>query len=196
MSQAGLIDIEASNPQIPTQFDTDSGNAVPIANVLELLGGEGIETSASGNTITISIDESSVGQTITGDTGGALNPTAGNWNILGLVSVKSSGSGSTLSLRSDILTYTAPIVFPYTILSTDDFISVTTASENTVNLPNAPQLGKRYTIKDRTGMGAANPINITTVGGIVTIDGSTSYNMNSNYGSIDVVFNGTSYEVF
>lgn len=40
------------------------------------------------------------GQTITGDSGGALSPTAGNWNILGLSGSKTSGSGSTLTVKS------------------------------------------------------------------------------------------------
>lgn len=43
---------------------------------------------------------STVGKTITGDSGGALNPTAGNWNILGLSGSKTSGSGSTLTVKS------------------------------------------------------------------------------------------------
>ncbi len=40
------------------------------------------------------------GQTITGDSGGALSPTTGNWNILGLSGSKTSGSGSTLTVKS------------------------------------------------------------------------------------------------
>lgn len=40
------------------------------------------------------------GQTITGDSGGALAPTLGNWNILGLSGSKTSGSGSTLTVKS------------------------------------------------------------------------------------------------
>lgn len=41
-----------------------------------------------------------VGKTITGDSGGALAPTAGNWNILGRSGSKTSGSGSTITVRS------------------------------------------------------------------------------------------------
>jgi hypothetical protein len=41
-----------------------------------------------------------LGKTITGDSGGALSPTAGNWNILGLSGSKTSGSGSTLTVKS------------------------------------------------------------------------------------------------
>lgn len=55
MSQAGIIDISNNDPQIPTQFDTDSGTAIPLNNILEVLGGPGIETSGSGNTVTISL---------------------------------------------------------------------------------------------------------------------------------------------
>lgn len=53
--------------------------------------------------ITIDVSGSSVTETITGDTGGALSPTAGNFNIFGGAnagqSVKFNGSGSTLSLN-------------------------------------------------------------------------------------------------
>ncbi len=40
------------------------------------------------------------GQTITGDSGGALVPNSGNWNILGLSGSKTVGSGSTLTVKS------------------------------------------------------------------------------------------------
>ncbi len=44
------------------------------------------------------------GKTITGDSGGALSPTAGNWNILGGPGVTTSGSGSTLTINSVVYT--------------------------------------------------------------------------------------------
>lgn len=40
-----------------------------------------------------------VGQTITGDSGGALSPTAGNWNILGGTGVSTAGAASTLTVN-------------------------------------------------------------------------------------------------
>ena len=45
-----------------------------------------------------------VGKTITGNTGGALSPTAGNWNIVGTGSTTASGSGSTLTVQLTGLT--------------------------------------------------------------------------------------------
>lgn len=48
----------------------------------------------------VSTSGTGVGNTITGDSGGALSPTAGNWNILGRSGSKTSGSGSTLTVNS------------------------------------------------------------------------------------------------
>ncbi len=48
----------------------------------------------------VSTSGTGIPNTITGDSGGALSPTAGNWNILGLSGSKTSGSGSTLTVKS------------------------------------------------------------------------------------------------
>jgi fibronectin-binding autotransporter adhesin len=48
----------------------------------------------------VSTSGTGVANTITGDSGGALSPTAGNWNIVGLSGSKTSGSGSTLTIKS------------------------------------------------------------------------------------------------
>lgn len=60
MSQEGIIDVIGSNPQIPTDFIANIGNAVPIANTLEILGVGTILTTGSGNTITIESTTSGV----------------------------------------------------------------------------------------------------------------------------------------
>jgi len=48
----------------------------------------------------VTLSSTGAGKTITGDSGGALSPTANNWNILGLSGSKTSGSGSTLTVKS------------------------------------------------------------------------------------------------
>jgi hypothetical protein len=55
MSQAGNLGRATSNPAIPTSFVTNSGTAIPVANILNVLGDttQGITISASGNTITV-----------------------------------------------------------------------------------------------------------------------------------------------
>jgi len=71
-----------------------------------LTAGTGITITNASNSITIAASGSVVGETITGDTGGALSPTAGNWNINAGnssqhagSSVSFSGSGSTLTFN-------------------------------------------------------------------------------------------------
>lgn len=55
MSQAGILNVVRSAPVIPTTFVTDSGNAVPAANTLNVLGSGSITTSASGDTVTTAL---------------------------------------------------------------------------------------------------------------------------------------------
>lgn len=68
-----------------------------------LTAGTGITITNASNGITIAANGSVIGETITGQSGGALSPTAGNWNIYGGTSVPgtspvvTSGSGSTLT---------------------------------------------------------------------------------------------------
>lgn len=59
MSQAGEIDVTGTHPEIPTEIVTDAGTAIPIANVLEVLGTYvaahdiPVRTTGSGNTVTL-----------------------------------------------------------------------------------------------------------------------------------------------
>ncbi len=86
---------------------------------------------------------------------------------------------------------------PYTVLTTDNYISVDSSGGAVVlRFPNAPTTYKKWYVKDRTGNASGNNISVTTVGGSVTIDGSTTYSLASNYSSIQLVFNATSYEVY
>jgi hypothetical protein len=49
---AGTINLE-SGGSVPTTFIADSGSASPVGNQLNVLGGPGVTTSASGSTLTI-----------------------------------------------------------------------------------------------------------------------------------------------
>jgi len=96
--------------------------------------------------------------------------------------------------------YTAVSSSTYNVLSTDEYISCDSTSNTiTLKFPNAPSVPPNYeiyTVKDRTGKASKNNIFITTVGGAVTIDGQTTYTIDSNYAAVNLIFNGTTYEVW
>lgn len=134
---------------------TDSGIATPVAGVLSIVGGAGITTSGTGQTVTI-------------DNSTAIT-----------------------------LEYTNVNSSPYVVLVTDAYLSVNSSGGAIiVQLPDAATIGKGFIIKDRTGSAASNNITVTTVGGTVLIDGSTSFVMNTNYQSIQVIGSGTAYEIY
>jgi hypothetical protein len=86
---------------------------------------------------------------------------------------------------------------PYTVLATDEYISVdTSGGAVTLRFPNAPVANRIWTVKDRLGNAATNNITVTTGGGIVDIDGAAIYTMNVNYQAINLIWNGASYEVY
>lgn len=96
-----------------------------------------------------------------------------------------------------IWNYHSVTTTPYVVSSTDNFIGVATnLNAKTIELPNAPQTGRIFTIKDRLGQAATHNITVTTVGGSVTIDGATSVTLNTNFQSIQVLFDGSNYQVF
>lgn len=137
------------------------------------------------------------GQLVIGNTGNP--PSVGYITSLGGTITISFGAG-TINLESGatgILNYTSVTTSPYVVLSTDDYLGVTTSAiAITINLPNAPVTGRIFVIKDSTGTAATHNITITTVGGAVNIDGATSQTISTNYQSMSIIFNGTSYEIY
>lgn len=107
MSQAGLVDIEGSHPQIPTSFVTNNGTAVPIANTLDILGttvanhGIPLETLGSGMTVTIETQYAiATGSSVAGNAGvSSFNSSEFSVDSNGYVSLV--GGGAALETLSD-----------------------------------------------------------------------------------------------
>jgi len=76
MSQAGIISTPGGipPPDVPTEFVTDDGVAIPVANILNVLANDtnvnndnGIQTIGSGNTVTIQLTNRITGTVTTTD---------------------------------------------------------------------------------------------------------------------------------
>lgn len=88
---------------------------------------------------------------------------------------------------------TVPGAYPYLTLITDYTILVDTSSARTINLVASPVTGTTYRIKDNVGTAATFNITITPNAG--TIDGAATSVINTNWGSLDIVYNGTSWRI-
>lgn len=86
---------------------------------------------------------------------------------------------------------------PYTVLSTDYFISVdATGGPVIINLPDAPTSNQEFIIKDRLGKASTNSITVKSLSGVTTVDGQASYVFSDNYESLDVIYHSANYEGF
>lgn len=102
MSQAGLVDIESSHPQIPTSFTTDAGIAIPIANDLEILGTNGISTAGAGKTVTVTGITATAGLTAPAATIGVASFDSNDFTVTaGFVQIAGSFGGISTILTDD-----------------------------------------------------------------------------------------------
>ena len=137
-----------------------------------------------------------------GNSGGPVGPNGANIIFIpGGVNITTIGNAgtNTVTIYGNILTYKSidDLDSPYTVAATDYYISADVSTGPiTVKLPSAPTTGTIFCIKDKAGMSGTNNITVTTVTGIVLIDGAFSFVMNTNYESVSVIFNGVSYEIY
>jgi len=218
-SGAGNVVTISTDGSFATTYDTDSGTATPAAGILDIVGASNITTSGVGNTVNISVAGTTNHCVQVGNASGSLTSLAAATNgqlVIGSTGVDpvvaaltagsnisiTNGAGSitiAANAASQVVAYTA-VAFgasPYTVLSTDYYIGANvTGGAITIRLPNAPTTGRIFAVKDVAGLAASNNITVTTVGGVVTIDGGTSFVMNTAYESVSLIFNSTSYEIY
>ena len=93
----------------------------------------------------------------------------------------------------EIVPVTDVTVTPYTATIDDYFLCVDVAGPASIILPTSV-VGKVYVVKDCDGDANTNNITVTATGS--TIDGAASAVINTNYGSLNFVFNGTEWNIF
>jgi len=216
-----------TNFTVDAATGTGTNPVVPNAGNISILGGAIFATgsranpievvSTAANTISLEIQYagSNAGSSATNDYG-VSQFNSNNFNVSsGFVSslpitINTTGTisgGGTVNLGGTITLTGSPSTLnytnvnhassPYTVISTDQYISVD-CSAGTVSLlfPNTTTSYKTWIVKDRIGSSSTYNISITTVGGGDDIDGETTYLMASNFSSIQLLFNGTNYEVY
>jgi hypothetical protein len=162
--------------------------------------GSTIDFTAGANTLNLETS-GSIATTFNADTGSAT-PSLGVLTVTGSKGITTSATGSTITIigsgeKEIDITSLSDADSPYTVLSTDYYMSCDVSlGVLTINLPDAPTTGRVYIVKDSGGDANTNNITVTTVSGVVTIDGSISRVMSTDYENLQFVFNGTSYEVF
>ena len=125
----------------------------------------------------------------------------GNWGtILNEYLLVEHGAGGThskaltgqLIMKATVVTSGAT----YAIKATTDQIVVinkSSGSATELTLPASPTTGMVYRIKDGKGDAATNNITITPAAG--TIDGGANLVINANYCAVDLVYNGTEWNI-
>ena len=185
---------------VSTLTGTSGGGAVgPSGGNINIAPGAGVTVTGNPATHTITIDVSgAVPETFDADSGSATSA-LGIVNVFGGPGISTSAAGNTITITATEAApaYTNVAVGTYNVLTTDYYISVDcSVVPVTLKFANAATLKKSFVVKDRTGSAHTNNITITTVGGVVLFDGSASYVMNSAYESINLIGNGSSYEIY
>jgi len=83
----------------------------------------------------------------------------------------------------------------YSVQASDYVITInkTVPEVTTVTLPACPSASRSLIVKDGAGNAASFPI--TIAGNGKTIDGASNYVISANYGSVELIYNGTQWNV-
>lgn len=177
-----------------TILDQNGGAPPGVTNLLFLQGNTGAPVPADPVSFTIDLlGDATQGTVVNGSPGTFTQQ-------ISVLDATISQKGVVLLPTQEIgqaYTNVTTAMSPYTVLETDYFLSCdATAGAITIRLPNTTTSRRELIIKDRVGISGTNAINITTVGGAVTIDGATTVTFTDNYESLEMLFNGTTYETF
>jgi hypothetical protein len=194
-------------------YSEDVGTATAVANILNINGGTGINTSGAGNTITINAN-ADIATTYTENVGVAT-PALNNLNILGGTGIATVGAGSTVTINAAA---SVPLTFNEDIgsaVAAANAITVTGANGittlgagNTITINAGGTIATTYTTNAGVATPALNNLNILGAGGITTSGaGSTvtitapaaptfiGFSAENAPGALGVTGNGAVYQI-
>src|ERR1043165_6136177 len=178
MSQNAIQSVTGSDPSVPTIFPTDFGTAIPEANTLNIFGGVGTTTSASGNTIFVTLGGGGIAiDSISPDSGTdpVVPDAAGLVGLKGSGSITSVGSLNTLTYQLTGLTNHNVLVGAGTSTitkvppSTAGFVLTSNGASSDPSFQTVSASGAITRINADTGF-----VFITPTAGVVTINGGTT----------------------
>ena len=186
MSQAGIVDIEGSHPQIPTLFVCNVGSAIPIANTLEILGeavaahGVPLETVGSGNIVEIEVQYASAAASSVAANAGVCSFDSSEFSVdangyvtlAGSVSITFDGDSGSATPSAGIINFKAQSTAGHTVTFTAAGSTVTLNttdinSNTTIGLSSGQNLNGSSS--DNTAVGASNQILVTSGQGNTSI---------------------------
>lgn len=213
MSQAGLISVAASGGAVTSitgtanQVLVNGTSGVATTGPVTLTTPQDIGTSSDVQFGSVAVDDGTQlapSYTFKTDvTTGFYSPAASQtiYAVSNNTFIASFSTGQVF--LNQITAHGSGIVYKYNASATDIVLTTSnyivgitsTAAVRTVTLPDIADPGTTFVIKDESGGAATNNINIVVNLGVKTIDGVTTYPINTNYGSATVYYNGTNYFV-
>lgn len=192
-------------------FEADTGTATPVLNNIKIFGGEGIDTSASGDTVTIAGEDAttvnkgiasflaadfdvaagavSLEDTVVklvGSDSGSATPVAHTFNIVGVGGISTSASGSTITVSGSTsgLTWREEVGTSATYVANEG-IFANNALTVTLTLPASPTVGNTFAAYQE-GAGkvriAQNASDQIRLGNLLSTSGVAGYIESKNVG--------------
>lgn len=170
MSQAGLISISSSilPPDVPLQFTTDAGVAVPVANnlnvfgVVNAAGTDPFSTSGTGDTLDINIQISQAVAASDVTTIGLSNFNSAQFTVDANGFVSASGTGIATTITGDNGIALSPVANNWNILGRSGSKTSGSGSTLTINSPPYADQGGSTSVTLNSGSFATAAITLTT----------------------------------